>query len=109
MQKITPNSFIFFHSFIFVFFFLGLQLANAQVDLATWSLSNDGIPVNVQPEVNAAEFGFSSGLTNQRFTHGLGAEATSWSDNDGLTEYYQIAISPQPGDFTAPILNHFLV
>lgn len=83
----------------FLFLTLGVQFSSAQaVDLASWSLSNDGNPVNVQPEVNAGNFIFSSGLQNQQFTPGFGAAATNWSINNTLTEFYEVAISPQPGE-----------
>ncbi|MBU2525590.1 MAG: T9SS sorting signal type C domain-containing protein [Bacteroidetes bacterium] len=88
-------------SFQYILFFLFLTLStpgSAQVDLAQWPLSTDGNPVNLQSEVNAATLGFSSGLDNQQFVPGFGVAATGWSRNNSLTEYYEIAISPQSGE-----------
>lgn len=98
MKTNTQLSFLLNKHFLIFFLFISFQLAQAQVvDLATWSLSNNGNPVNVQPEVNAGNFIFSAGLQNQQFAPGFGAAATNWSTNNTLTEYYEIAISPQPG------------
>lgn len=94
--SISSNTFLFP---LFFYLWLGVQFTTAQtVDLATWSLSNDEIPVNVQPEVNAGNFIFSSGLQNEQFAPGFGAAATNWSTNNSLTEFFEIAISPQPGE-----------
>jgi hypothetical protein len=82
-------------TFFFLFIF---SFSQAQVDLASWALTNDANPVNIQPEVNAGQFTFSSGLGNAQFGPGFGAAATGWSTNNSLTEYFEIAISPLAGE-----------
>jgi len=100
--KLKPMpKFTFLQSFkklTFLFFFT-FSFSQAQIDLASWALTNNGNPVNLQPEVNAGAF-TSVGLRNVGFST-TGVSANHWTTNRNLsqnTDYYQISIKPTAGE-----------
>ncbi|MDP2060045.1 MAG: hypothetical protein Q8J97_09910, partial [Flavobacteriaceae bacterium] len=100
--KLMPMpKFTFLQSFkkLTFFFLLSFSFSQAQVDLASWALTNDANPVNLVPEINADPM--MRGLINASIdVAGLGVRAEGWTtaNNLDINQFLQISFTPSVGE-----------